>query len=364
VITFDNDRHDKRIRTTFPMPGGNDLVQRAKYDDGGLVKCVYSYRVDNTPTGVSGADPDCPDPTAAGLVTFYKYDYTRTKDFDGITVSIKTNTRYGVTEKGGMKTDYDYDPIDRLKSATTKMGGSTLRDFTYDYDRHSNLAKDTTSGTTPGLNSNTSTGYRTRDLYFGYDTNEELCWVHTSNGSGCSAPYGATTFEYDGAGALTAASTGLELAYNSIGQTAMMDSGTSGDIDMAYTGVTQDRRVTRGDVDMGYGFSGLDRQTRPDGVAGTQTDWFVRDPGGRLLGMVEDEGAGPVRYYLTDGQDSVMATMATDGDTRRYLYEPYGEQVRSWIDTAPGANTISGSTPPDGSQGALTSADLGDDFNP
>lgn len=263
-VLFDYDQH---VKTTFPMPGGNNLVQRAHYSDGGHLNCVYSYRVNATPTGVSGDDPDCPAATADGLITFRHYDYTITKNL-GVLGSVKytTNTRYHMTEKGGVTNDYDYDPISRLIGATTSMGGSQLRDFDYTYDRHSNLTKDVTSDTTPGLNGDNSTGSRSGTTFFGYDINDELCWTHTTDAAGCNAPSGATTYAYDGAGDLTSASTGLSLDYNAIGQSSTMDSGTSGDIAMAYTGVTQDRRTAKSDVDMSYGYTGLDRQTRPKGA--------------------------------------------------------------------------------------------------
>lgn len=354
-ITFDNDRHDKRIKTVFPMSGGNDLVQRVKYDDGGLIKCVYSYRVNNSPVDQNDVDPACPDATTDGLITYRKYNYDTS--VSGIT--IHTNTRYKMTEKGGVDTKYDYDPISRLTDATTTMGtgtGSQLREFDYKYDRHSNLVKDQTSGGTPGLATGTT--------YFGYDVQEELCWIASTESSACtSPPTGATTYSYDGAGALTAASNGLALDYNTIGQTSGIDptGGGTTPIPMDYTGVTQDRRTSKDNTDMSYGFSGLTAQT-----SSGQTDWFIRDPDGNLLAMVDSAATnpGPVKYYLTDAQQSVIATMDTGGATRRYLYESYGQQIRSWLDPTPAVNVGSGHTPPDGSERTLTSADTENDSNP
>ncbi len=64
------------------------------------------------------------------------------------------------------------------------------------------------------------------------------------------------------------------------------------------------------------------------------------------------------RYYLTDDQNSVIATTDHDGDdVIRYLYEPYGQTIRSWTD--PDAGTSSN----DGAQNAtLTTPTV--DHNP
>jgi RHS repeat-associated protein len=45
-------------------------------------------------------------------------------------------------------------------------------------------------------------------------------------------------------------------------------------------------------------------------------------------------------YYLSDDQASVMATINPAGSSAtRYLYEPYGEQIRTWTDPNPGTAT-------------------------
>lgn len=361
-VTFAYDRHDKRIKTIFPMPDGNDVIERAKYNDGGRVICIYSYRKNNPPVDDTQSDPACPAATAAGLLTFARYDYTTT--VAGITID--TNTRYGVTDKGGVKTSYTYDPISRLTAATTKAGNgtTTLRSFDYTYDRHSNLTKQVITNpnnATPPLTAGTT--------YFAYDDAEELCWTQVSTTTptgGCaSPPTGATTYTRDGAGALTGSSAGLSLLYNAIGQTTSIDpAGATPAIPMTYTGVTQDRRITKGTLEMSYGFAGLSSQSDNSGVP--HAEWYVRDPDGKLVAQIDARqgGSDPDRYYLTDAQDSVIATIDTTGQVRRYLYQPYGEQIRTWIDTNPTNNTSNAATAPDGSGNPLTSQDQAPESQP
>lgn len=63
----------------------------------------------------------------------------------GGTKGIDTGTRYSVTEKGSVKTTYNYDPIARLTNAKTRNGADTktYRDYTYPHDRHSNMTRKT-----------------------------------------------------------------------------------------------------------------------------------------------------------------------------------------------------------------------------
>lgn len=110
----------------------------------------------------------------------------------------------------------------------------------------------------------------------------------------------------------------------------------------------QDRRTENGPTSMSYGYSGLTAQTTVPsaGSPSTHGELFVRDPAGDLLAMIDNTtGAanGTTRYYLTDEQKSVMATVADTAPSggnpvaaTRYLYEPYGETVRTWEDPSPG----------------------------
>lgn len=372
TVEFAYDAHDKRVKTTFPMTVGNPLIERTKYDDGGLLLCRYSYRLATTPLSAETGDPDCPGANATGLITYHKYSYTTPS-------GVKTNTRYKMTEKGAWKTDYTYDPIGRLTTATTtsNSGRTTARKFTYTYDRHSNLIKDqVTLSSTPTLANRTTT--------LAYNDADELCWsLSGTSTNGCSTtPTGATAYTWDGAGALTGdnQTSPLALTYNVIGQNDSIDpAGTTyGPIDMSYTGVTQDRRTLKGDLRMSYGFSGLSSQGTNSGVP--HSEYFVRDPNGALIAMVgakENNTVVADRYYLTDALHSVVATVATDGSVRRYLYEPYGRQIRTWTDNATGISGVKGTynsndvdgtgadtLPPDGSLTAVKPEDNASEYQP
>lgn len=334
VATFGYDRRDKRTKTVYPVPGAN-VVQEARYDDGGKLQCIYSYRTSSAPTN---DDKSCPSATFSGLLTFYQYDYNTPAGFN-------TNTRYKVTELGGVTTQYAYDSITRLTTATVRSrGGRQLRKFTYEYDNHSNLTRETATGSTPGLQTGTTT--------MAYNEADEMCWsatsaTTTSGTTACgSAPLDATSYTYDGVGALTTgtggAQDGLQLAYNTLGQTISIDpAGTAGALPMTYDGVTQDRRTQAGDVRMSYGFAGLSAQATNSGQV--HAEWFVRDPSGTLVAMVDRNSTEPDLYYLTDGLGSVVATINTNDKVIRYLYEPYGQEIRSWEDPYAGTADSTGS---------------------
>ena len=124
----------------------------------------------------------------------------------------------------------------------------------------------------------------------------------------------------------------------------------------------QDRRTTSGDTDMAYGYSGSLNSQDTDTSGSEHRELFVRDPGGKLLAMIDYTGGsvGQTRFYLTDDQDSTMATVPASGTTTtavRYLYEPYGQTIRTWEDT--GAGTSNSKYTEDGTANVPIS-----DYNP
>jgi RHS repeat-associated protein len=141
--------------------------------------------------------------------------------------------------------------------------------------------------------------------------------------------------------------------YNDIGQMSSFDtSGGSYPRPMAYDGVTQDRRTQADNLSQSYGFSGMSAEAND---TGTKSNWFVRDPAGQLVSMVASDGA-PEWYYLTDALGSVTAMVKQDGTIQRYAYEPYGQQIRTWIQDD--AGTVNN----DGSESDTTLS--GEDHNP
>lgn len=352
VIGFDYDNQDNRRLTVWPgADGEKNLAQLARYDNDSEMTCVFSYRGTTGPTTDTTTEADqapavgstCQNASAAGLVTFRDYDYDH-PDRGGI----RTSMIHTVTELGGKTTHYDYDSLDRLDDAETTTGrdpdSTTLRRYDYTYDRHSNPIREKTTGTTPGL--------QTGNHWRAFNPGDEICTTLTRGASnntkpdlGCGSgqPAGATSYTHDGAGNLTTATgggtgtlAGLNLAHNLPGQTtAITPPGGGTTRDQAYDGVMQDRRTTSGPTSMSYGYNGLTSQNTSGSDA--HAEIFVRTPGGELLAMI-DTGTGEARYYLTDHQQSIVATTTPTPGTDalvRYLYEPYGQTIRSWTDTNP-----------------------------
>jgi RHS repeat-associated protein len=114
-------------------------------------------------------------------------------------------------------------------------------------------------------------------------------------------------------------------------------------VPQAYDGVEEDRRTSSGSTQMAYGFAGLSHQaTLLSGQSSGHGEWFVRDPEGMVLAMVETTSPtapAVAGYYLVDDQDSVMAVTPAATTAIRYLYEPYGETIRTWTDPSPGTSS-------------------------
>jgi RHS repeat-associated protein len=346
-ITMGYDKKDNRTQTTWIGQNGQpNIVHEARYDKDGDTTCVYSFKSTNAPG--NGADA-CPSPTGAQgekLITYYGYDY---KNASGA----RTELKWAMTELGGKHTAYDYDTIQRLESAVTRPSqgaGSSLRRFDYDYDRHSNLIKEQVTGDNP------TPGLRLGTQWAAFSPGDELCATArggTDPGVSCSSSVsGQTSFTHDAAGNLTTATggtsqdlDGLGLVYNLPGQTTSVTPPGGGNaVAQAYDGVEQDRRTTSGSTQMAYGFAGLTNQTTPLGTGNAaHGEWFVRDPEGKVLSMVDvtnPTAPSVAGYYLLDDQDSVMAIINPAATSAtRYLYEPYGETIRTWTDPNPGTST-------------------------
>ncbi len=331
VIEYDNQDH--RDRVEFPNvnndPAGS-LVQIRVHNDDGNLECVYSYGSANPPA--NAGKNTCIPANSAKAITFERYDYSKPGSQE------TTSTKYRMVELGGKETAYEYDGIKRLTNATTTLddqANTQVRRFQYTYDRHSNLTSEQATGTTPGVENGT--------LWSAFSPGDQICAsirAATDPGLSCTTgTTGETTFTHDGAGNMTDATggptgslDGLDLAYNLPGQTGSITApgATNGEAQQ-YDGVMQDRRTTSGDTTMSYGYAGLNKQTTTGLTPSTEI--FVRDPAGKLMAMITNTAADEARYYLTDDQKTVIATTDQDTDNViRYLYEPYGQTVRSWED--------------------------------
>ena len=370
LIAFGYDKKDKRRSTYFALANGETLAQKTKWDDDGQPTCMYSYRGPAGTINEQGVDPgynSCPNATDNRLITFYQYQYNDL--ING--ASKRTSSKHAMLELDGHVTLYEYDDLMRLESADTDTalsGGNDLRRFAYTYDRHSNLVRENSAGTTPGL--------ETGNLWAAHNGGDEICAAMRTTGTtdpglSCdSTTSGQTSYNHDAAGNMLTASGGSAAtlggftgSYNLPGQTASIDPpGAAGAQDQEYDGVMQDRRTLSGPTQMSYGFSGDVASRATDSGGGDHDELFVRDPGGTLLAMIDYTGGsvGEARFYLTDDQDSIMATVTDAGTTNavtRYLYEPYGQTIRSWVD--PNAGTGSSKYTEDGTASAPSN-----DYNP
>ncbi len=344
LISFSYDKLDKRTATYFAMANGDVLSQKTQWDNDGQPTCIYSYRSPDSDPAPDGAT--CPEAGDDTLITYYGYWYKNQ-------AGTRTSSKHGMLELNGHYTTYAYDDLMRLRSAKTNTaisGGSKLRDFVYDYDRHSNLTQENTTGSTPGL--------ETGNLWAAHNPGDEICAaLRNADGAGdpglsCgSTTSGQTSYTHDATGNMLTASGGTAAtlggfagSYNQPSQTVSIDPpGSAGAESQAYDGVMQDRRTTSGDTDMAYGYSGSLNSQDTDTSGSEHRELFVRDPGGTLLAMIDYTGGsvGQTRFYLTDDQDSTMATVPASGTTTavRYLYEPYGQTIRTWEDTGAGTST-------------------------
>ena len=341
--TFGYDNHDKRTKTVYPVAGGGgNVVQEARYNNDGDMVCIYSYRADNPPD--DDTTNGCPEATSSVLLTYQGYDYENPDLTDNPNTGRnekKTGTKYAVTDLGGDVTRFQYDDIKRLKTAKTRTDNTTnstaYRTFSYGYDRHSNLTSEQVAQngtTTPGLTDET--------LWMPHDFGDQICRSKSQstdpNLTCTTSGTGITQYHHDEDGNLETVTgdgvmSGTVLEYNLAGQTTSIDPpGTTPAASMAYDGVMQDRRTQAGNTSMAYGYAGLSAQSTSG--TGAHAELFVRDPDGKLLAMITPS-TGATRDDLTDEQQSVIAT--TDGSTSgtgtnlvRYLYEPYGQQIRSW----------------------------------
>lgn len=304
TTSFGYNTRDLRTSTSYP----NGVTEKAAYDDSRRLACVYGYTGTAPAVGANG----CPSPSTS-LLTYFGYTYTNPTGRD-------TTTRHTETTRTGDVTTYSYDPLVRLTRArtTTSGGGSELRDYEYTLEARGNITRETVTGTTVP---NTTTT-------LAYNDANELCWTATGTPtSSCgSTPTGATSYSYDAAGNLASNSAGLSAGYTLAGQTAQVTPPGGTAFTMAYAGATSDDRRQAGTLQTSTTLLGLTSQG--PATSGTHSDWFTRDPHGKLVAMINRTDASKDLYYLHDGLGSVAATTNTTGTVaNRYTYEPYGEQL-------------------------------------
>jgi RHS repeat-associated protein len=209
----------------------------------------------------------------------------------------------------GQTSRYAYDGLDRLDTATIKSStgdwttNATLAKYDYDLDAAGNVVKRSVSGS-QAPNAIT-------DL--GYNAFNELCaqQAGTTTSTPPACPATSPPFTYDKNGnELTAP--GRSSSYDLADHTTLL-----GGVAMVYLGSGQNRKTGEGTATLQHNVLGLGRRT-----AGTSTDTFTRDEGGKL---VSRRNGTTRHYYLFDALGSVTGvTDSTGAVSDRYDYEPYG----------------------------------------
>lgn len=244
-------------------------------------------------TSVIGRGP------GGGVLTKYAYDYKKAGS------STETNLRHAVTDASGQTTDYVYDELERLKKATTKnQSGSVVNTYEYTYDPNGNRLTQSVNGAVTN---------------YGYNASDQLKTVN-----------GSTTYSYDGNGNMTGNNAGLALAYNAKNQTTSVTPSGGTALAMAYSGPTQDARVTAGSTSYRYSSGRVSAESTSGG-----TTSYIRDDHGTLI--AQRASGGSYYYYLLDGLGSVVGVTNSSGALVGggvYKYDPYGKELNNPLATA------------------------------
>ncbi|HVS07313.1 MAG TPA: DNRLRE domain-containing protein [Candidatus Dormibacteraeota bacterium] len=295
---------------TYTYDGGGNLT--SLQDPGGTV--TYGYDVVNEL--ISLQEPN-------GSITTFGYNagYRRTS----------------TTYPNGVGEAMTYDTSERLTQIKATKGASTLNSFTYSYlspvtTKDSDLRWSVTDVNNNRTNYNydvlnrlTSASGPTSYTY-GYDANGNLTndngVTQTFNAANELTMSGTTTYNFDANGNETGNSAGLSLSYNPKNQTT----GING-LSMTYTGATQTERVTAGGTNFTYNVLGCGGAST--GVASDTA--YTRDNQGQLTEERLPNGSSYTPYYyLFDGLGSVVGLTDSSGNVANtYSYEPYGKFASS-----------------------------------
>lgn len=264
--TFGHDGDYRRTSTTYP----NGVAMTQSYDKSGRLQTIESKN------------------TAGTLLTSFTYSYS-----DPVTGK-DTGVRQSVTDKNGNKTSYGYDPLGRLKSATTTDAAGTTTDArSYTYDGNGNRLSQTVNGS--------STSYS-------YNSANQLTQA------------GSTTYSYDANGNMTGNSAGLAVSYNSKDQTTSITPSGGPAFNMVYADANQTERTSAGATSYASGLLGVQSEK-----TGTTTTSYLRDEKGKL---VSQRVGMTAYYYLFDGLGSVVGLTDSSGTlVNSYKYDPWGQDL-------------------------------------
>lgn len=229
------------------------------------------------------------------------WDYRKSGSQTGLRQSVEDKTRE-------ITTDYGYDWMDRLVSAT-ESGSGGENEWTYLYNDATELVESTHDD---GSSTDTTT-YDHRNAHE----------ISSRDGD---------TFTYDPQGNLTQIDGGLSLAYNDLNQTRQVnpDGATEPPVDMGYAGSGQSDRRSRDEVagdstDYVPNLTGLGYETMTAPAGQPETTYYTRMPSGQPLAM---RTPTETYYYISDSIGSVVAMVDPQGSlSGQYRYDPYGNAI-------------------------------------
>jgi len=256
--------------TTVYVPG--NITETISYDRAGRQISIQAVRGNTT------------------LIS-YSATYTNSLGADMQLIQSETNNLTGVT------TNYSYDGLNRLTSASGT--GTGTNSYTYAYDNNGNRTQFSHNGSYSAI--------------FGYNTANEL----TTAG-------GAADGTYDQQGNQTSLGTGLSFGYNPKNQTTSFTPQGGATSNANYLDADQADRTQIGGTSEQNGLLGLYSDTSN----GTST-YYTHLPSGIKQVLGEVIGTTPY-YYLTDIHGSVVAVVDGSGNVANtYKYDPYGNTLSS-----------------------------------
>jgi len=300
-------RYDPANRVTFMWEPGGSCPTTPAYPN--ATKCTgFTYNAANARTGVNYPNGQ----TITNVVDTGGREISVTaKNSSGTVLATRAYTylngtadsdlRQTMTDGTNTTTD-TYDAMNRVLSATI---GANVQAWTY--DNNGNRLTTVIAGTT---------------TYAAFNAANELCNTSTTPGGTCAVPKpGATTYTYNGAGDLTAATAGLINAatYSTFDQTASTTTASTTTND-TYSDIASDERIASGSISFVNGLLGVTART-----VSSVTTSFVRDPFGNLVAMHTAAGS---YYYTVDALGSVILmtdpTGAAGTAGAQYTYDTWG----------------------------------------
>ena len=303
-------------------PGGTcsgtpSKCTRAVHDNAGSLATVtypsgatLNYAVDpmGRPTAITAKNP------AAETLLSHAYTYTSGTN-DTPLIFQDAYTQPGTTSN---TTTYEYDPLDRLKQATTT--GTNASHYEYALDGAGNRISQAVN--IAGATGGTKT-------YFRYNSGNELeCRMKTNEACSKISTSEISGYSYDGAGNETAItgfndSASTSFAYNNLSQLKSLTPPSSSEQALSYLGSGQNNLTAVGATSLQNSALGVTKQVNASG-----TSYYARTPGGL---MVDERLPASANYNpIYDSQGDVVGLLNGSGAlVQTVRYGPFGENSNS-----------------------------------